>query len=394
MPIKISCRTNRTPYPIIREVLNEASRLSNVIHLEIGDFAESSPKELDKYIDLSLKEGYTHYTDNAGIIELRKVIAEYYKVKYGVDITEENVVVTVGGMEGLFLALLLTTDPNDSILLPNPGYPNYFSMASLLDLVPRYYILKEENGFLSVPEEIERLITPNTRAIILNSPNNPTGAVYPRKTLKAIAEIAEDNNLVVISDEVYENIIFDGKRHTTMLEFDNIKDNLIVVNSFSKSFMMTGWRLGFIILPEDLLDMARKLQENIVACPPAMIQKAGVYVLEELYPTFVRKLRDKLQNKRDFIVSVLKDVPDISFVTPQGAFYLFLNVSRYTNDSYKFSKQLLMKKGVATAPGISFGENGEGYVRISFSPPKDVLSKGIERLIEFLKEPGGSKYGN
>ncbi|EHR77846.1 hypothetical protein OCC_03517 [Thermococcus litoralis DSM 5473] len=387
--MRTSHRVNATPCPLIREISKLAHTIPDIIHMEIGDFGKEF-KEMHKEFIASLlaeatKEGYLNYTENNGLYELRSAIADYYKKQHNVKIEPENVVVTIGAMEGLFLSLLLILDAGDKILLPDPGYPNYTSESILVGAEPIYYSL-DSNFHPNISDIATQ--AKKSKAIILNTPNNPTGAVYPKNVLKEIAEIAKENSLVVISDETYENIIFE-KKHHTMLKFDDIRDNLIVVNSFSKSVAITGLRLGFIILPDGLSEITSKIQENIIASPPAMIQKAAVSLLEN-YKKITRKVTQKLKKNKDALLKKLHKLPKISYAPPKGGFYLFLNVSEYYSSSYKFAMDLIRAKRVAVTPGIGFGKNGEGYVRISYSSSYEEVLEGAKRIVEFLKE-GGDK---
>jgi len=389
--MKISHRANITPYPLIREISKLAHTIPNVIHMEIGDFGKefkevyNNEEFIASLLAKAVRDGYLNYTENNGLYELRSAIAEYYKERHGVKIEPENVVVTIGAMEGLFLSLLLILDAGDKILLPDPGYPNYTSESILVGAEPIYYSL-DSNFHPNISDIATQ--AKKSKALIINTPNNPTGAVYPKNVLKEIAEIAKENSLVVISDETYENIIFE-KKHHTMLKFDDIRDNLIVVNSFSKSFALTGLRLGFIILPDGLSEITSKIQENIIASPPAMIQKAAVSLLEN-YKEITRKVTQKLKKNRDALLKKLHKLPKISYAPPKGGFYLFLNVSEYYSSSYKFAMDLIRAKRVAVTPGIGFGKNGEGYVRISYSSSYEEVLEGAKRIVEFLKE-GGDK---
>ncbi|KUK16955.1 aminotransferase class I/II-fold pyridoxal phosphate-dependent enzyme [Thermococcus sp. 101 C5] len=385
--MNISYRADITPYPLIREISKLTRTIPDVIHMEIGDFGKEF-KELHKEFIASLlanaaKEGYLNYTENSGLYELRSAIAEYYKKRHGIAVEPENVVITIGAMEGLFLSLLLTLDVGDKILLPNPGYPNYTSQSILVGANPQYYSL--DNNFLPNTSDIASKAK-ESKALIINTPNNPTGVVYSTNVLREIAEIARENNLVVISDETYENIVFE-KKHHTMLKFEEIRDNLIVINSFSKSFALTGLRLGFVILPDGLSGVAGKLQENIIASPPAMLQKVAVELIEN-YREITKKITQKLRKNRDAIIKELHRLPEISYAPPEGAFYIFLNISRYCPSSYAFAETLLKTKRVAVTPGIGFGENGEGYVRISYSCSYNEALEGAKRIVEFLNEGG------
>lgn len=318
-----SLRSNRPPYPVIREMASKARAFEDVIHLEIGDFKENFHRNLiESAILEAIEEGYMHYTGNQGLYELRSAISEYYKKRHDVTIEPENVVVIIGAMEGLFLSFLLATDHGDQILLPDPGYPNYTSIALMLGVNPVYYSPNQQ--FLPNVEELKAKI-PGTKVIIINTPNNPTGIVYPKNVLREIADIAKEHNITVISDETYENITFEKKKHYTLLKFDDIRDNLIVVNSFSKSFALTGLRLGFMIVPEEIAEVASKLQESIIASPPAMLQKAAVVLLEN-YSTIIRKIKSKLnkEQKQKICDSKIKTDPKPPlYPSTRSILYLF-----------------------------------------------------------------------
>lgn len=382
----ISKRILETPHSGIRKIFNKAIGLEDVIHLEIGEPYFDTPEKIKKEAYRALKEGYTHYTHNAGLLELREAIAEYYAAKNSVKLSpEENVVVTIGGTGALFLSLLTIIDSKDEVLIPDPGYPPYTSMIKMIGGTPVYYSLKESDNFYPDPNEIEGKISEKTKAIILNNPHNPTGVVYPKSVLENISKIARDYNLVIISDEVYENITFDGVGHYTMLKFKNIAENVIVINSFSKTFAMTGWRIGFAVSRNsEIIDSITKLQEGVAACAPTMLQKAAVIALKECQ-SFINQMLQELKDRRDVLIEQLSEFENVSFVIPQGTFYLFLNISQYASESYSFAEELLVTKRVGVAPGRAFGEKGEGYIRIAFANSKENIIEGLNRLRRFLE---------
>jgi len=383
----ISKRALQTPHSGIRKIFNKTVGMKDIIHLEIGEPDFDTPEEIKNEACKALKEGYTHYTHNAGLIELRNAIAKYYNTKTKADLSpEQNIIVTIGGTGALFLSLLTVVDFGDEVLIPDPGYPPYTSMVKIVGGIPVYYPLRESNNFIPKVEDIENRISERTKAIIINTPHNPTGAVYPKEVLKSISEIAQEHDLILISDEVYENIVFDQNEHYSLLNIKNIEENTIVINSFSKTFAMTGWRLGFVISKnKEIIENMTKLQEGTTACAPSMLQKAAIIALESCQ-SFVTQMVQELKNRRDTIVKLLSEIENVSFISPQGTFYLFLNVSEYTTDSYSFVERLLTTKHVAVAPGRAFGENGEGYIRISFANSKENLIAGIGKLKEFLEE--------
>ncbi|MCA6214487.1 pyridoxal phosphate-dependent aminotransferase [Thermococcus bergensis] len=381
----LSIRSKETPASGIRRIFNKAMFLKDVIHLEIGEPDFDTPQHIKEAGCKAIINGYTHYTHNAGNPDLREAIANYYRSTQNInDLSWENVLVSVGGTGALLLSLLAVVDIGDEVLIPNPGYPPYTSMVKMIGAVPKYYPLREENSFIPNIEEIGALISEKTKAIIINTPNNPTGAVYPLKVLNQIAKLARDYDLVVISDEVYGGIIFDGLRHQSMLQSKDASDRVIVIGSFSKTYAMTGWRVGFAISKNtEVIESMMELQEHVAICAPAMAQKAAFVALTTSQRE-AQKMVDQYERRRDLLSSLLEDIPNISFTKPQGAFYLFLNISGYSQDSYNFAEELLMKKRVAVAPGATFGSLGEGYIRVSFANSEENIKEGVRRLKEFL----------
>jgi aspartate/methionine/tyrosine aminotransferase len=379
-----SKRALETPASGIRRIYNKATGLSGVIHLEIGEPDFDTPKIIKEGAYNALQEGYTHYTHNAGFLELRETIAEYYKSTWNITLSPEEVIVTIGGTGGLFLSLLTTVDVGDEVLIPDPGYPAYVSMVRMIGAIPVFYSLKENDSFLPNFNELDGKIKKTTKAIIINTPNNPIGNVYSKDILDSIASLAEKYNLVVISDEVYERLTFDRIKHFTMLNFDAVSDRVIVVNSFSKSFAMTGWRVGFAVSKNtELINNMTKLHEGVAACAPAMIQRAAIVALKN-GQDFISTMVQDFEKRRNLIVELLSEIENTSFVFPQGAFYTFLNINYYFKDSYKFAENLLSTKKVGVAPGRAFGESGEGYIRISFANSEENIIEGVRRIKEFL----------
>lgn len=381
----VSKRSKETPPSGIRKIFNKAMFLEDVIHLEIGEPDFDTPQHIKEAGCKAILNKYTHYTHNAGLLELREAIADYYRSTQNVDVSLENTLVSIGGTGALLLSLLAVVDIGDEVLLPNPGYPPYTSMLKMIGAIPKYYSLKENESFLPNIEEIESIITNNTKAIIINTPNNPTGIVYPPNILRRISELAKDHGLVVISDEVYERLIFDNLNHYSILKFSE-EGNVIVIGSFSKSYAMTGWRVGFAVSNNvEIIKSMTELQEHVAICAPAMAQKAAFVALTESQEEAENMVK-QYEKRRNLVVSLLNELPNVSFVKPQGAFYLFLNISHYSKDSYRFAEELLLKKKVAVAPGATFGSLGEGYVRISFANSEENIQKGIKQVKEFLRE--------
>jgi aspartate/methionine/tyrosine aminotransferase len=372
------------PQSGIREIFHESLKLKDVIHLEIGDPDFNTPEIIAEAIYKAILEGYTHYTHNAGLIELRKSISEYYTRKYGVTLNpEDNVVVSVGSSEGLSLSLLATLNPGDEVLIPDPGYPSYIPMIVCSRGNVSRYRVREEKGFEIDPSEVLSRVTSKTKVIIINNPHNPTGSVTSINRLEEIVEYAYSKNIVVISDEVYENIVYDKAPFTSLSVLANY-DNVIIVNSLSKTFAMTGLRIGFVITRnKKLVEIMTRMQEGLIACVPTPIQVGAIKALSmfsELVPSMVREYK----RRRDVLVSELSQLKELSFVVPKGTFYMLVNVSKYTRDSQTFAKKLLLQNRVAIAPGIAFGPGGEGYIRISFATSINNIVEGVKRIGDFL----------
>jgi len=376
------------PQSGIREIFHESLKLKDVIHLEIGDPDFNTSEIIVEAIYKAMLEGYTHYTHNAGLIELRKSIAEYYTRKYNTTLDpENNIVVTAGSSEGLSLSLLATLNPGDEVLIPDPGYPSYVPMIMCSRGKVVRYSVREEENFEINPSEVLSKVTSKTKAIIINNPQNPTGSVTSIKKLEEIVEYAHSKGIVIISDEVYENIVYDYAPFTSLSVLTSY-DNVVVVNSLSKTFAMTGLRIGFVVTRnEKLVEVMTRMQEGLIACAPAPIQVGAIKALSmfsELVPPMVREY----EKRRNVLVSELSRLKKVSFTIPRGTFYMLVNVSKHTGDSRTFARKLLLQNRVAVAPGIAFGPGGEGYIRISFATSTDKIVEGVKRIGDFLTSGG------
>ncbi len=372
------------PQSGIREIFHESLKLKDVIHLEIGDPDFNTPEVIIEAIYKAMLEGYTHYTHNAGLIKLRESISEYYAQKYGTVLNpEDNVIVSAGSSEGLTLSLLATLNPGDEVLIPDPGYPSYVPMIMCSRGRIARYRVREEESFEVNPGDVLSSITPKTKAIIINNPHNPTGSVTPTKKLEEIVEYAYSKGIIVISDEVYENIVYEGTSFTSLSTLTDY-DNVIVINSLSKTFAMTGLRIGFVITRnKELTNVMTRIQEGLIACAPTPIQVGAIKALS-MFSEIVPPMVKEYEKRRNVLISELSRLNRISFVTPKGTFYMLINISKYTKDSRTFAKRLLLRSGVAVAPGIAFGPCGEGYIRISFATSTNNIIEGIKRIGNFL----------
>lgn len=364
-------------------MFDRAQNYPGAINLGIGEPDLDTPGEIIEEGCIALKSGKTHYTANAGIIELRSRVSEYLK-KYGVDTDpEKEVIITSGGMGALALCLLVTVSPGDEVLIQNPQWLNYYAQVKFAGGVPVPVPAYEEDNFKIKAEEIKKRITKNTKILMLNSPNNPTGAVLNRGDLAEIAKVAIENDLLVLSDEVYSSLLYDGMEHCSISSLPEMKERTIVVNSFSKSFAMTGWRVGYAAGREDIITKMVRLQENMVACVSAPSQYAAVKALNLLEKA--EEMKDVYKKRRDVIVDGLNSINGISCYRPNGSFYVFPNIKALGKDSNTLANELLEKANVITVPGSAFGDNGEGYLRISYANSIENLITAVKRIKDYIE---------
>lgn len=364
----------------IREVMDLASTMRDVIHLELGEPSFDTPPHIVEAAHEAARQGYTRYTLNAGFRSLREKLVQKLERVNGLRVTPDCIVVTAGSLGALVDSIGAIVEPGDEVLVPDPGFPNYALTIGVMHGVARRYRLNPDNGFLPEIAAIESEIGPRTRAIVVNSPSNPTGSVTPRETVQAIVELARKHDLFVISDEVYEQIVFEGE-HVSPALFDR-DGRVIAVFSFSKTYAMTGWRLGYLVASPDVAPILVKMQEPTVSCASAISQKAGEAALDGPQDC-VATMCAAYRRRRDLAVDLLTEL-GVPFSLPHGAFYLMVDVSRKGLDSYAFAKALLMETRVAVAPGETFGPTARNYVRLSLAPSEDTLAEGIKRLGQFL----------
>ncbi len=370
--MKESSRLSQISTSLIRrmfEIVERAKREGKeVINLSIGEPDFRTDEEIVERACRAMKEGYTHYTSNFGIPELRMAIAE----RYGVD--ERNVMVTAGASEALLNASLAFIEEGSKVVIPSPNFLSYFVYAKICK-AKIVQIKTHRDGFVLNPDKLNEVLDRNVSMMFLNYPNNPTGVVADAKTLKSIVEVARDYDVIVVSDEIYDRIYYDEKP-TTLAGYENV----IVVNGFSKSLAMTGWRMGFVIADENLMDSMLKVHQVNGVCAPAFAQKAIAEVLADgTADKIARKMVEEFRRRRDFVYSKLKKLFDV--VKPEGAFYVFPKVG---TNCMEFVERLLLEKGVALTPGTPFGEGNESYVRISYATSMDNLKVAMERIEEFV----------
>jgi aspartate/methionine/tyrosine aminotransferase len=371
------------------EVLAKAKALEkqgkDIVHLEIGEPDFDTPKNIKDAATKALNAGYTHYTPSAGMPEVKQVIAEYISKTRKLDVKPEEVVITPGGKPIMFFSMLALVSSGDEVMYPNPGFPVYESLIKFVDAKPVPIPLKEENEFSFDPEYVKKKITKKTRMIILNSPENPTGGVIPREQLKVIADCLENrDDVFVLSDEIYSRIIYEGKPES-ISQFSGMKDKTIILDGFSKTYAMTGWRLGYGVMRKDLAGKMAQLMTNSNSCTNVFVQLAGVEALKGPQ-TEPEKMVAEFKKRREVIVDGLNEIKGITCTKPHGAFYAFPNITGTGMNSRKLGDHLLQNAGVAVLPGISFGEYGEGYLRLSFANSVENIKKALDHIEKSLKK--------
>ena len=365
----------------IREIMDLAWATPGCIRLEVGQPDFPSPPHVIEAACRAAREGWTKYTPNAGIPELREAIARKFKRKNGIDASVDTITVTPGAVCAVSTSLLALLDPGDEVLIPDPGWPNYEMMALAQNAIPVHYPL-HQGTFEPDMDAFERAITERTKVMIFNSPSNPTGAVLSEEVLGNILEVAAKRDLYIISDEVYEEILFEGE-HVSIGRLD-AEGRVLTVSGVSKAYSMTGWRIGYVHAPRRISEIITKVQEPYVSCPCGVSQKAAEAALDGPQDC-VQEMVTAYRERRDAVLDVLRE-NDLYTYTPRGAFYLLVDISGTGIDSYAFAKTLLRKHKVAVAPGETFGEIGASYVRISFAASKEDLAEGTRRICAYIHE--------
>ena len=369
-------RARGLPRSAIREIMALAAGRPEVIHLEVGEPDAPTPMSITEAALQAAREGWTRYAPNAGLPSLRRKVAERVSRRSGARVADERVVITTGAVGGLYSALMAVLDPGDEVLIPDPGWPNYAAIAHLAGATAVRYGLPAQRGFLPDIAEIQRLTTARTKAILINTPGNPTGAVFSPALMQALIAHAQESGLYVVSDEVYEDMVFEGE-HVSAGSF-GADDRVFVVSGASKSFAMTGWRIGWLVCPPALAGAATALQEPVTSCASTIAQKAAEAALDG-GDASARELCATFRRRRDMVVEVL-GTAGLLPVVPAGAFYALVDISRAREDSLAFCKRLLQEQSVAAVPGVTFGPQSDRYIRIAFTINDADLRTGLERL--------------
>lgn len=389
---KSASRMEALPFSEIRVMMERATQMQkngeDVIHMEIGRPDFDTPQVIKDAANTALANGNVFYTSNYGTPELRQAIADKLKRDNGVDYKAEEILVTIGVGEGTYAAVAAFTEPGDEILVPDPVWLNYIHVPHFFGAVPVSYALKEENDYQIDLDEIEGLITPKTKMLVINTPGNPTGVVQSYETLEKLADIAKKHDLIVVSDEIYEKLVYDGAKHVSIAALPGMKERTITLNGFSKCYSMTGWRLGYAAAPVEFIKAMVRVHAYINTCAPSFVQEAGITALEKAEPD-VQEMVKEYQRRRDYAVSAINAIDGLSCKTPGGAFYIFVNIKSLGRTSAEMADYLLDHAKIAAVPGSAFGPQGEGYIRLSYACSYERIVEAMERLKKAVAELRG-----
>ena len=388
--MKLAARMGRLGTETAFEVLAKARRLEaegmDVIHLEIGEPDFDTPSNIVTAGADALNGGFTHYGPSPGAPDLRQRIADEVSSTRGISVTGDNVVVTPGGKPIMFFAILALVDEGDEVLYPNPGFPIYESMIEFVGGVPVPMRLYESRDFNIDIDEVATQVTDKTKLMIVNSPNNPCGSIIDKSGLRALADLAIANDIAVLSDEIYSRFLYEGEHHS-VASFPGMRDRTIILDGFSKTYAMTGWRIGYGVMPQELVEPVSRLVTNSVSCTASFTQVAAIEAMDgpqdEAY-----KIVAEFKKRRDVIVEGLNGIRGITCAMPKGAFYTFPNVEGTGQTSREFADGLLEDAGVACLAGESFGEFGKGYLRFSFANSTENIERALERIEKYVAKLG------
>jgi aspartate/methionine/tyrosine aminotransferase len=375
-------QTARSIQPfLVMDVMEKANTMAasgrDIIHLEVGEPDFDTPECVRQAACRAMEEGRTHYTDSLGIPPLRRAIRDHYETTYGVTIDEDCIVVTAGSSPALLMAIACLVDTGDEVMMTDPYYACYPNFVKVLGARPLLVPTGSADAFQLEAHNAARALSAKTRAIIVNSPANPTGISLDADHMKALAELG----VPIISDEIYHGLVYASEQHT-MLEFT---DQAIIINGFSKAWAMTGWRLGWAVFPKALIRTAQKLQQNLMICAPSIAQWGGVAALTEAGP-MVRAMHDTFARRRKTMLEEMERHGFNVEVEPTGAFYVLVNMKRYTQDSRAFAMEILEHTGVGVTPGIDFGPGAQGYIRFSYANSEDKIIQGVSRVASYLQK--------
>jgi len=383
--MQIAERMSRLGTETAFEVLLKAKALEaqgkNIVHLEIGEPDFDTPQNVIEAAKKALDEGFTHYGPSAGLPQAREAVAEYTNKTRGYGLWDaDNVVITPGAKPIMFFGMMAVVNEGDEVIYPNPGFPIYESVIRFLGAKPVPLQLKEEKEFRFDVADLEALITPKTKLLIINTPQNPTGGILTKDDLRQIADLAIKHDLMVLSDEIYSQITYGDFHHTSITEFEGMAERTMILDGFSKTFAMTGWRLGYGLFPKDIAKLVAKLQTNCTSCTSSFSQMAGVEALSDRTLPKVDYFLERFKLRRDLIVEKLNEIPGFRCHKPHGAFYVFPNITETGMTSQEMETFLLNEAGVACLSGTAFGAFGEGFIRFSYANSVDNIEEAMNRV--------------
>lgn len=383
--IKVSDVSKTVQPSLTRALFNMAKNYSDVIDFTLGDPDVQTHQAIKDAGCAAIQAGKTRYSQNAGLLPLRETITQYYKRTEGYTYDPTNeVIVTVGAMEGLYLALLALLNPGDEVIIPAPYYVNYVQMVNLCHAKAVVVDNPEAEELSFNIEDVEKAITSKTRAIIINTPSNPSGRIIPQEKIQALAELAKKYDLVVISDEVYKCLIYDQASFKSIVAIEGMRERTVLINSLSKEFCMTGWRIGYVLAPEEVIATMTKLQENVVACAPLPSQYAAIEALSGK-ENYSENMVNIFTSRRNTLVHGIQQLPLLKCKAPQATFYLMVDISETGFSSYDFAVALLKAQHVAVVPGVAYGKSCDKYIRIAFTLEEDKIKEGVRRIGDFIK---------
>lgn len=378
--IKQASKVENIPFSPIRKIFDYVNVLKSqgkdVISLGIGEPDFDTPSHINEAMFEATKKGATHYTPNKGIIELRQAICDKLLEDNNLVYNPEEIICTVGVSEAVYVALSAFLNPGDEVLVPDPSWLNYGHVSTLNDATAVYYPLVSENNFQINVKDLEDMVSSKTKIMIILDPSNPTGSVLSKETLIEVAEFAKKHNLLVISDEIYEKIIYDGKKHYSIAELPDMRERTIVLNGFAKAYAMTGWRLGYIAAPAELIGPMAKIHSYNVTSASSMVQWGGLAALKGTQEP-LDAMVEEFRIRRDYVVNEINSIKGLSCIKPEGAFYVFVDVKGTGMDGDGFAKYILETAGVAVVPGTAFGNRATHEVRISYATSLDNLKKAM-----------------
>ena len=390
MTIKFAERMSRLGTEGAFVVLAKARQLEaegkHIVHLEIGEPDFATPDNIIEAGISAIQEGFTHYTPASGIMDTRKAVAEFVSRMLHCEVEAGEVVLVPGSKNVLLFTLLACIEPGDEVILPDPGYPAYASQVEFIGAIPKVVTLREETGFRMDLDELESLVTPRTRLLIINTPQNPTGGVLTEEDVKFVCELAHKHDLLVVSDEIYSQLVY-GFTHVSPLSQPGMRERTVLMDGLSKSYAMTGWRLGYAVAPKALAAKFDQLMINSSSCAAGFTQMAAIEALSSPESEHaVHRMVKVFEHRRNLVVDGLNAIPGVRCARPQGAFYAFPNIEGTGYGERELADRLLTEAGVAVLPGTAFGEAGKGYIRLAYTQSEDELKRGLERIGGFLTD--------